>query len=428
MTMTKLPVGLDPVRALYVISFVDLFAVSLIMPSLPTFIKSLGGDALTVGFITSMYGAIQTVTSPMAGVLSDIFDRRTVLLVGIAGATVGYVVLGMSLTLSMALFSRIPIGIFKHTMSTVKLLVADQTTPALRADALGKINAYSNFGFIFGPIVGGYLSNQPHGFNITAFLTAIMFVFNYAVVYTMLPPCPPTPPTSSLSKAPDATVEDLEAQAPSTSRDPEPSLPIAFFHKIVEYKDILKASPKARNILAVRLLMSGASILFRSHFMLLLEEKYASSSIQRGYILSYTGVLAACSSWFVGPIVAMAPSESTLIQATSLVCVVSFLATAVSNSLWMVLFLQIPREIGISIFRACSLSMQTAAVQPQHLGGILGLSTSLTALARTIAPVLSGYLYIASVDGPAYGATVLTLMSSSLFYVSTVRPSHKHKQ
>ncbi|OQR87954.1 major facilitator superfamily domain-containing protein 9 [Achlya hypogyna] len=434
-TMVKqaMPIRLDPVRALYVISFVDLFAVSLIVPSLPTFIKSLGGDAVTVGFVASMYGAIQMVTAPLAGVLSDIYDRRLVLLIGIAGATLGYVILGMSLTLSMALFSRIPIGIFKHTLSTVRLIVADQTTPNLRSDALGKINAYSNFGFIFGPIVGGYLSSQPGGFNVTAFLTAIMFVFNYAVVYTMLPPCPPTPPPHKpILRDEEDPAEAMEAQdATSLLAAPAPSSEQSLFRaligKLVEYKDILNGSPKARNILLVRLLMSGASILFRSHFMLLLEEKYASSSIERGYILSYTGVLAACSSWFVGPIVAMAPSEAMLVQVTSLVCVVSFLATAVSNSLAMVLFLQIPREIGISILRACSLSLQTAAVQPQHLGGILGLSTSLTALARTIAPMLSGYLYVVSVDGPAYGATVLALMSSGLFYVSLYRTTHKHK-
>ncbi|OQR93606.1 major facilitator superfamily domain-containing protein 9 [Thraustotheca clavata] len=424
----------NPLQTLYLVSFVDLFAVSLIVPSLPAFIKSLGGDALTVGFVTSMYGAIQMFTAPLAGVLSDIFDRRLVLLVGIAGATIGYVILGMSLTLSMAMFSRVPIGIFKHTLSTVRLIVADQTTQSLRSDAMGKINAYSNFGFIFGPIVGGYLSSRPNGFNVTAFLTAIMFVFNYALVYSILPNCPPTPPPHRpiLQDKEDANV-DLEAQDDSSllaDAKKEASQPIlkALIAKLFDYKDILRASPRARNILFVRLLMSGASILMRSHFMLLLEEKYASSSIERGYILSYTGFLAACSSFFVGPIVSMAPSEAMLVQLTSMVCVFSFFGTAVSNSLITVLVLQIPREIGISILRACSLSMQTAAVQPQHLGGILGLSTCLTALARTIAPVLSGYLYIMSMDGPAYGASALAMMSGGLFYISLYRPGYKQKQ
>ncbi len=75
---------------LYMVSFLDLFAVSLILPSLPAFIKALGGgtwievmfehlsrilDALDVGFITSLYGAIQMITAPLAGALSDIYDR-----------------------------------------------------------------------------------------------------------------------------------------------------------------------------------------------------------------------------------------------------------------------------------------------------------------------------------------------------------------
>ncbi|KDO21428.1 hypothetical protein SPRG_12435 [Saprolegnia parasitica CBS 223.65] len=425
----------DPLQTLYLISFLDLFAVSLIVPSLPAFIKSLGGDALTVGYVTSMYGAIQMVTSPLAGVFSDIYDRRLVLLVGIAGAAVGYVLLGLSLTLSMALVSRVPCGIFKHSLSTVRLIVADQTSPAHRADAMGKINAYSSFGFIFGPLVGGYLSSRPHGFNITAFLTAIVFVLNYGLVYTMLPSYLPTPPAHRpILLDEDDAAEDLELHdaasllAPPASPSP-PSLVASVLAKLRDYMSILKASPLARNILFVRLLMAAAAILFRSHFMLLLEEKYASSSVERGYILSYMGVVSAGSSYFVGPIVALASSEAVLILAASVVYVASFLGTAMATSLWMVLVLQAPQVVAISILRACSVSLQTAAVQPQHLGGILGLSTSLTVGHALLGALLSGFLYVVSVDGPAYGATVLAAMSCGLFWISLFRsPTSKQKQ
>ncbi|OQR93601.1 hypothetical protein THRCLA_08411 [Thraustotheca clavata] len=413
-------------NVLFLVSFLDLFAVSLIVPSLPAFIKSLGGDALTVGYATALYGAIQMLTAPLAGVLSDIYDRRLILLVGIAGATIGYVLLGMSLTLSMAMFSRVPCGIFKHSLSTIRLIVADQTLPNLRADAMGKINAYSSFGFIFGPLLGGYLSSVQNGFNFTALLTAIVFVVNYVLVYTCLPRYPPASQHNQATiqeKEDENENEDLEVQdsvtlLPSHKQTKHQPLLKSLSAKLGEYNWILKESPMARNILAVRLLMAAAAILFRSHFMLLLEEKYNASSVVRGYILSYMGVLAASSSFFVGLIVSIAPSEAILVQIASIVYVLTFLGIAMVDSLWLVLALQAPQIISISILRACSVSLQTAAVQPQHLGGILGLSTSLTALARTFAPMLSGYLYVVSVDGPAFGATILAVMSSVLFYMT----------
>ncbi|ETW00839.1 hypothetical protein H310_07365 [Aphanomyces invadans] len=420
--------ALAPVKVLYLISFLDLFSVSLIVPSLPSYVKSLGGDAVSIGYISSLYGAIQMVSAPLAGVLSDIFDRRLVLLIGIAGSAVGYVILGFSMTLSMVVFSRVPCGVFKHTLSTVRLAVADQTSTKTRADALGKINAYSSFGFIFGPLVGGILGAYSNGFNYTALLTAAVFIVNYALVFLYVPPAKPMVVASREIQCDDPT--DIDPMLLDADRDAPPvahnisSIAVAVVDKLSDYKDILKLSPIARSLLSVRLLMAASAILFRSHFMLLLEEKYGASSTTRGYILSYMGGLAASSGLVVGRLVNLVQSETLLVQGASIVYVLSFLGIAMATSLPMVLALQAPQVIAISVLRACSVSLQTSAVAPESLGGIMGVSDSLTALARTAGPLLSGYLYVISSAGPAYGATALALASCVLFYATMVRTPH----
>ncbi|ETV84406.1 hypothetical protein H257_03624 [Aphanomyces astaci] len=421
---------LAPVEVLYLISFLDLFSVSLIVPSLPSYVKSLGGDAVSIGYISSLYGAIQMVSAPLAGVLSDIFDRRLVLLVGIAGSAVGYAILGFSMTLSMVVFSRVPCGVFKHTLSTVRLAVADQTLPNARADALGKINAYSSFGFIFGPLVGGILGAYPNGFNYTAMLTAVVFCCNYVLVLLYVPPAKPKVVASREILCDDPTdidpmLLDTDRDAPEVAHDIR-SIARAVLDKLSDYKDILALSPIARNLLSVRLLMAAAAILFRSHFMLLLEEKYNASSTTRGYVLSYMGGLAASSGLVVGRLVAWVQSETLLVQGASVVYVLTFLSIAMSTSLPMVLALQAPQVVAISVLRACSVSLQTASVAPESLGGIMGVSDSLTALARTAGPLLSGYLYVMSSAGPAYGATALATVSCVLFYATMVRTHAPH--
>ncbi|RHY14554.1 hypothetical protein DYB37_000321 [Aphanomyces astaci] len=263
---------LAPVEVLYLISFLDLFSVSLIVPSLPSYVKSLGGDAVSIGYISSLYGAIQMVSAPLAGVLSDIFDRRLVLLVGIAGSAVGYAILGFSMTLSMVVFSRVPCGVFKHTLSTVRLAVADQTLPNARADALGKINAYSSFGFIFGPLVGGILGAYPNGFNYTAMLTAVVFCCNYVLVLLYVPPAKPKVVASREILCDDPTdidpmLLDTDRDAPEVAHDIR-SIARAVLDKLSDYKDILALSPIARNLLSVRLLMAAAAILFRYDIVL----------------------------------------------------------------------------------------------------------------------------------------------------------------
>ncbi|CAK4069323.1 unnamed protein product [Aphanomyces euteiches] len=413
---------LAPVQVLYLISFLDLFSVSLIVPSMPSYIKSLGGDAVMIGFVSSLYGAIQMCTAPLAGVLSDIFDRRLVLLVGIAGAAVGYFILGASFTISMVVFSRIPCGVFKHTLSTIRLAVADQTSTKMRAEAMGKINAYSNFGFIFGPIIGGYIGAYPNGFNYTALLTAAVFVVNYALVFMYVPPRAPATKTSPSHEDPS----DVDPMIDHFDGTPPPSHDVASIFRAVlakfsDYRDILKMSPVARNLLLVRLLMSSAAIVFRSHFMLMLEEKYNASSTTRGYVLSYIGVLGAASGLLVGRLVKWAQSETLLIQAVSVIYLFSYIGIAQSTSLNMVFVLLAPQVISVSVLRACSVSLQTSFVSPESLGGIMGVSDSLTSLARTAAPLVSGYLYMTSSNGPAFGAIVLAFLSSVLFYTTIVR-------
>ncbi|RLO05183.1 hypothetical protein DYB28_013694 [Aphanomyces astaci] len=231
------------------------------------------------------------VSAPLAGVLSDIFDRRLVLLVGIAGSAVGYAILGFSMTLSMVVFSRVPCGVFKHTLSTVRLAVADQTLPnarsfpsfpifptpdaqygVYRADALGKINAYSSFGFIFGPLVGGILGAYPNGFNYTAMLTAVVFCCNYVLVLLYVPPAKPKVVASREILCDDPTdidpmLLDTDRDAPEVAHDIR-SIARAVLDKLSDYKDILALSPIARNLLSVRLLMAAAAILFRYDIVL----------------------------------------------------------------------------------------------------------------------------------------------------------------
>lgn len=60
---------------LYIVSFLDLMAVSMIIPSLASYVRGMDGGALSFGAIMSMYGFIQFFSAPLAGSLSDNYGR-----------------------------------------------------------------------------------------------------------------------------------------------------------------------------------------------------------------------------------------------------------------------------------------------------------------------------------------------------------------
>jgi MFS family permease len=75
------PVRWMRLHVLYVVSFLDLMAVSMIIPSLASYVKGMQGGAVAFGYIMSMYGLIQFFSAPIAGGLSDVYGRYAILLV-----------------------------------------------------------------------------------------------------------------------------------------------------------------------------------------------------------------------------------------------------------------------------------------------------------------------------------------------------------
>ncbi|CAI5994402.1 unnamed protein product [Closterium sp. NIES-65] len=88
-----------------VVVFLDLFAVGMAMPLVTPLIKELGASPLQVGFLSSTYGAVQLVTGPFFGLLSDSMGRRDVILVSYAGAEASY------------LLSTTPVALFPCSLS-----------------------------------------------------------------------------------------------------------------------------------------------------------------------------------------------------------------------------------------------------------------------------------------------------------------------
>ena len=67
---------------------------------------------------------------------------------------------------------------FKHSQELTKAYIADITPKARHPDLFGKFNSISSVGFVFGPLVGGHLGDQPGGFLVVAWLSAAIFVVN----------------------------------------------------------------------------------------------------------------------------------------------------------------------------------------------------------------------------------------------------------
>ena len=128
-----------------VTSLLDIMGIGLIIPVLPVLVGEFtsGHDtqAYTYGVLIVTFGLAQFLCSPLLGALSDRYGRRPVLLLGIAGLGVTFLVTGLTHSLTVLIGIRLLGGAFSANLAVAQAYVADITTPETRTQGLGKLGA-----------------------------------------------------------------------------------------------------------------------------------------------------------------------------------------------------------------------------------------------------------------------------------------------
>ena len=142
---------------------IDAMGIGLMMPVMPDLLKELGATdlsraAIWGGLLSMVFALMQFLFGPMLGAVSDRFGRRPVLLLSLLVVMLDYLLLAVAWTIWLVLLARIIAGIASATQSTASAYMADISKPEEKAQNFGLVGAAFGIGFVFGPIVGGLLS------------------------------------------------------------------------------------------------------------------------------------------------------------------------------------------------------------------------------------------------------------------------------
>lgn len=171
---------------LFLIIFIDSMGLGLVFPLLnaiiidptthffthyvsPNFRNFIFGSTIGIFMLAWFFGA------SILGDLSDQIGRKKALLICLIGAFVGYFLSAIGVILksySLILIGRIVAGFTAGSQAIAQAAIVDISTPEHKARNLGLILFFMSLGFLFGPLIGGFLSNQ-----------AIMPWFNFAMPF-----------------------------------------------------------------------------------------------------------------------------------------------------------------------------------------------------------------------------------------------------
>lgn len=148
-------------------AFVDMLGLLMIIPLLPFYVKSLGGDGVDMlglhfgigtimGFIVASFTVAQLISAPAWGRFSDRVGRRPTLLIALGASAIAYLIFGFAHSLLVLFLSRLVQGAGGGTVGVIQAYVADSTDPKDRARALGWLSATTNLGVALGPVLGSF--------------------------------------------------------------------------------------------------------------------------------------------------------------------------------------------------------------------------------------------------------------------------------
>jgi DHA1 family tetracycline resistance protein-like MFS transporter len=349
--------------SIILVVFIDLLGFSLILPLLPYYAETFNASEFVTGLLIASYAAMQLIGAPILGRMSDRFGRRPILLASVFGTFLGFILLGFANTLWILFASRIIDGITGGNLSVAQAYISDVTDAKNRSKGLGMIGAAFGLGFIIGPAAGGFLSQW--GYHVPALVAAGFSLFNLGLIFFWLP---------------ESLTDERRAQQEGQKRSS------------VSLNALLTAlkRPFSGSLLVTRFFFGLAFAIFQTIFSLYALAKFNLSAAQTGYVLTYVGVLSVIVQGFLVGRLTNHFREDVLIITSVALMAVSLVGWALAPSVLWLLIILTPTAISGGLLNTLLSSTLTKAVEPQEIGGILGLSSSIESSTRIIAPILGG--------------------------------------
>ncbi|MFN0091234.1 MAG: MFS transporter, partial [Acidimicrobiales bacterium] len=132
----------------------DLVGFGIVLPILPLYAERFGASPSVIGLVLAAYSVGQLVGAPILGRLSDRYGRKPVLLLALAGSSLGHLVTGLAGSVWVVLAARAVDGLSGGSVSVAQAAVADLAPPAARARLFGLLGVAFAVGFVVGPALG----------------------------------------------------------------------------------------------------------------------------------------------------------------------------------------------------------------------------------------------------------------------------------
>ncbi|QDU38508.1 Tetracycline resistance protein, class B [Maioricimonas rarisocia] len=349
-------------------------------------------DGVTLGLLMASFSACQFVFAPIWGRVSDRIGRRPILLLGLAGSTLSYLLFGYVSALSpdamlaglcplgWLFVARIGAGVAGATIPTAQAYIADSTDETGRGKGMALVGAAFGVGFTLGPLLGAaFVSNDRMAPPSAApgYLAAALSGMAFLLALVRLP-------------------ESLREQSQAARRG---------WFSLSEVKAAL-SRPMIRPLLLTMFLTTFAFAQFESTLSLL--TKHFGIAQRNNFLLfAYIGLVLTLSQGILVRrlLPRLGEFRMALTGATLMVAGLVLLGVTAQMESTQMLYAVLPVSvIGFSALTPSLQAMLSLNSSDEEQGGVLGVGQSMTAMARILGPIAGLTLFNFGVAIPYWAA------------------------
>jgi DHA1 family tetracycline resistance protein-like MFS transporter len=353
--------------------FLDLIGFGIVIPLFPFYVKSMGGSARTVGFLLACFSFTQLVATPFLGRLSDRVGRRRVILFSLAGNAVSMVLFALATKVSLLplLFaSRVLAGATAGNLSACQAAIADVTQGQERAKGMGRLGAGIGLGLVLGPALGGLLTR--FGMWAPPLGAAGMAVLDLIAAFFWMP-------ETRLPQRPDANA----ARTPTAARAPS------------QRPALLTVLSQRR--LVVVLVLYFCTFLYMTTMQVALallgKERLGWNESQVGNVFALFGVVMLVTQGGLIGWIVRTLGQVRVVACGSLISAAGLTTIAFAYHFWPLIAGLVLLALGLGVTQPMLSSIASEYAGSEQRGAVLGFAQSAGGLARTVGPVISGYLF-----------------------------------
>ncbi len=325
---------------------------------------------ILLGLLIAIYPLGQFFSTPILGQLSDKYGRKKILGISLFGTALGYLIFAIGITtknIPLLFISRFFDGITGGNISVAQAMIGDVSKPENRAKNFGMLGAAFGLGFIIGPYIGGKLSdpNVLSWFNSSTpfYFAALLALINMLSVLFLVP----------------ETNKHLRAGIITWNKS------ISNIKKAMKMKGV-------STIFLTNFLYFGGFTFFTTFFGVFLINKFNYTQGNIGDFFAYVGIWSVFTQAVLTRFFAKRFGERQVIRYSLIFGGVVMLTYFLPEYSWQ-LFLIPPFFSACTGLSMANMNSLLSKYAPEDARGeIMGISSSVQALAQFIPAVLSGFI------------------------------------